>query len=88
MHLIAYTYEADHHCEDCTLARFGSTEGTDDEGNKVGAVFAWDEWFNIDDQCEALSCGDCHAILANAHAAECEHNMGDAPCTLPDRALV
>lgn len=85
---IAYTYEADYHCEACTLARFGSTEGVDSEGNSVGAAFSWDEWWNLDGQCEALSCGDCHAILANAHQDQCEHNCGDEPCTLPEFAVL
>lgn len=60
---IAYTYEADHHCESCTVARFGSTEGEDREGNQVGAVFSWDEWYNIGYGSQTLGCGDCFAIL-------------------------
>jgi hypothetical protein len=85
---IAYTYEADHHCEACTVARFGSTEGTDNEGNEVGAVFSWDEWYQVDAECEALACGDCHAILDNAHTFDCEQNCGETPCTLPEHARI
>lgn len=69
---IAYTYEADHHCEECTLERFGDTYGVDREGNEVHAVFSWDEWWNTEyPNCEYLSCGDCHGVLAEAHKDEC-----------------
>lgn len=61
---IAYTYEADYHCENCTRERFGDDcEGTDGEGNPVGAVFSWDEWYNIGEGTQVLACGDCGAIL-------------------------
>lgn len=70
---ITYTYEADHHCPDCAEKRFGRDEhgditGTDNEGNKVGIVMPWDEWFQVDGSCETLACGDCHEALATAHA--------------------
>jgi hypothetical protein len=47
---IAYTYEADYHCEDCAYERFGKDEhgditGIDNEGNEIGAVFSWDGWY-------------------------------------------
>jgi len=65
---IAYTYEADHHCEDCAAARFGRDEhgditGTDSEGNEVGAVFETDEWYNVGAGTQTLVCGDCGAEL-------------------------
>ena len=62
-HSIGYTYEADHHCGACTVIRFGSTEGVDDEGNDVGAVLSWDEWYNVGAECQTLACGDCGSIL-------------------------
>lgn len=57
---IAYTYEADYHCKACTIARF-----TTEEGDEVGAVFGWDEWFEPSDpNVQVLACGDCGAELA------------------------
>lgn len=87
---IAYTYEADHHCEDCTAARFGpDCEGIDREGNAVGAVFSGDEWFNAGEEgCDVLGCSDCGAILANAHDYECVHNAGETPCSLRPENIV
>lgn len=92
---IAYTYEADWHCPECAIARFGEDEhgfvpenAEDNEGNSIGAVSPWDEWWNLDGECEALSCSDCHAILDNAHQAECVHNGGDEECTLPEHARI
>jgi len=86
---IAYTYEADCHCPDCAFARFGQDEhgfipedATDDEGNSVGVVAPWSEWWNLDDECEVLACGTCHAIIDNAHRATCEAAEGDEPCTI------
>ena len=67
---LAYTYEADHHCYDCTVARFGSTEGVDREGNEVGAVAPWDEWYNIGEGSQTLACGDCHDELATYNDEE------------------
>ena len=63
---IAYTYEGDHHCYSCTIEQFGTTDLADDgtpvidrEGNTVGAVFSWDEWYNIGEGEQTLVCGDC-----------------------------
>lgn len=62
---IAYTYEADHHCEACALARFGRDDhgdiiGTDSEGNPVGVVAPWDEWHEPSQEgLQVLSCGTC-----------------------------
>lgn len=61
----AYTYEADHHCEACALARFGDalnnpeTEGN--EGNTIGACFSTDE-HEYD-----VVCGDCGELLAEGY---------------------
>ena len=67
---IAYTYEADHHCYSCTMKRFGTTDLDEDdvpvldsEGNTIGAVWSWDEWFNIGSGDQTLNCGDCFDIL-------------------------
>lgn len=69
---IAYTYNADVHCEVCAEARFGrndrgfiAEDAVDYEGNPVGAIFEWDvpEW--IADG-HPLSCGDCLDIIADA----------------------
>lgn len=71
---IAYTYEADHHCESCAEKRFGRNErgfvaedSIDSEGNTVGAVFQWDEWW-ANDVYEGrthavLACGTCGEII-------------------------
>lgn len=61
---IAYTYEADTHCADCTIAQFGDAcEGIDREGNEVGAVFGfhqwWQAWEDIDEDTQILACGTC-----------------------------
>lgn len=74
---IAYTYEADVHCEQCAAARFGYDEhdeitGTDAEGNEVGAIFPWDEWWDwSEDSCQVLVCGDCGAKLDMVHSEAC-----------------
>jgi hypothetical protein len=61
---IAYTYEADTHCEACTRERFPSTEGIDREGNAVGAIFSWDEWCEpTEPGTQYLVCGTCHGII-------------------------
>jgi hypothetical protein len=73
--LIAYTYEAAHHCEECALARFGRDSagditGTDAEGNEVGALFEWDEWhvciehLSDFDLPAVLTCGTCGKAIS------------------------
>ena len=67
---IAYTYEADVHCTDCTLARFGrdaagwiaGAGAIDSEGNTPGVIAPWDD---EDD----LACGDCGAIIREPRAS-------------------
>jgi len=65
---IAYTYDADYHCPDCTRARFGTDENhpwppetaQDSEGNPLGAVAPWDEWYDFGYiAVQVLSCSDC-----------------------------
>jgi len=63
---IAYIYEADHHCPGCAEARFGRSEAgwigedsVDGEGNPVGIVSPWDEWWQGTDEPETLVCGTC-----------------------------
>lgn len=67
---IAYAYEADFHCPDCTYKRFGADDDgwiamkdgepcVDGEGNPVGALAPWDEWQSFDGGREVLACGDC-----------------------------
>lgn len=70
---IAYTYEADWHCPTCTAERFGNPipdDATDSEGNEIGAVFSWDEWWEptIDER-QTLNCGDCGEELAVAEGS-------------------
>lgn len=66
---IAYTYDADVHCPDCAFKRFGMdgngfvpTGSTDSEGNEVGAIPPWDEWYAdfVDEPGHhVLACGTC-----------------------------
>ena len=57
-----FDYEASEHCEACALARFGRNDldeidGTDSEGNSVGAVF---EPFEDRD----MVCGTCETVIS------------------------
>jgi hypothetical protein len=62
---IAYTFEADVHCEDCAYERFGRDQhgditGEDAEGNEVGAIAPWDEWHEPALPLpQTLNCGTC-----------------------------
>ena len=65
---IAYTYEADYHCPKCAGNRFGTSWETvfivesarDREGNPIGAVAPWDEWWEPSlVECQTLNCGMC-----------------------------
>ena len=93
---IAYTYDADWHCPDCAIARFGLEPGgrwprddaRDSEGNEVGAVAPWTEWWNLDGECEVLACSDCHEVIANAHRVECEYQGGEEPCDIREEYRV
>lgn len=58
--VVGWAYEADVHCPNCAVERFGSKAldaGVDDnEGNEVTPIFAGD--------CEEdESCGDCHNVI-------------------------
>lgn len=57
---IAYTYEADYHCEDCAEKAHGRDEHGDIVGEEVGAVAPWDEWYNIGEGNQTMICGTCH----------------------------
>jgi len=73
MNIIAYTYEADAHCIDCTDKRFGTTypldNQVDNEGNFVHPLYCIDEWFELDaghveeNPIQYLACGTCHEII-------------------------
>lgn len=71
MNIIAYTYEADFHCYDCTLDRFGiggdiPDNAKDNEGNSVHPVFSTDETparLSTEDGGYDVTCGDCHCII-------------------------
>lgn len=86
MQPLAYTYEADHHCRECTIERFGGSgnfiaEGAiDNEGNMVGALFSWDEWYANDifeGNSEAvLNCGTCHSEIDRIDLSCDSHDMG------------
>lgn len=69
---IAYTYEADYHCPRCAESRFGSDShgwiavtpdgdaALDNEGNPVGVLAPWDEWYDYDlPGTQVLTCGTC-----------------------------
>lgn len=92
---IAYTYEADYHCPSCALERFGRCEDghvacqggpdhepvEDDEGNPVGVVAPWDEWWEPSIQeCQALACSDCGNIIDVHHDESCRRAGGTEPC--------
>ena len=75
MRIIAYTYEADHHCIDCTVERFesngfnGEYNVEDNEGNLIHSLYSTDEWqefdpsFLAENPTQYLVCGDCHTII-------------------------
>ncbi len=64
---ISYTYEADHHCPFDTIERFGKDrdgyppeDARDNEGNPLGAVSPWDEWWEPSEiSVQVLACADC-----------------------------
>jgi hypothetical protein len=69
MRIIAYTFEADYHCLDCTETRFPDMEGTDSEGNSIHPLFSTDEWCELDKDFLAehpvqyIECGDCLNVI-------------------------
>jgi RNA polymerase subunit RPABC4/transcription elongation factor Spt4 len=66
---IAYTYEADTHCPACAEKRFGVNGygfivGFDSEGNEVGVIAPWDEWYDLEYQAnQTLVCATCERII-------------------------
>ena len=71
---IAYTYDADTHCQTCAEKRFGRVNGfiagegsLDSEGNAVGVIAPWDEWQSTLDECSWLECGTCHDLMDEYH---------------------
>lgn len=77
---VAYTYQADYHCPDCTFKAHGQDDhgyppedAEDAEGNPIGAVAPWDEWWWQSDEPEALYCADCGASLATHRPEEAPH---------------
>ena len=75
---IAFTYEADHHCESCAEKRFGRNEdgeitGTDGEGNSVGVIAPWNEWYANDmyegNEVAVLTCGTCGEVIEERELA-------------------
>lgn len=99
MTVIAYSYDADHHCEACMLDyarkveykdyvwdsqngkdpdndRYHSQPGIlylpalvedeiirDSENNPIHPVFSTDEWYNIGEGNQTLSCTDCGEVI-------------------------
>lgn len=65
--IIAWSYEADHHCCDCTEKRFGADvpeSSRDNEGNPIHPVFSTDEQLSEgEDNRLPLVCGTCRAIV-------------------------
>lgn len=71
MSLLCYTYDADYYCAVCAKAQFGTDDhgfvpedAKDSEGNKIGAVFTWDEWYNFDEGEQQINCADCTGFIA------------------------
>jgi hypothetical protein len=78
---IAYTYEADYHCPSCAFARFGEDEhgfvpedAEDYEGNGVGALAPWEEWYSNDvyegNDSAILVCGTCSFVIKEINLSE------------------
>ena len=60
----AWVYDAEVHCPDCALQRFGNSladvDTVDREGNPLGTLYSWD-WTEFGSS--MVACGDCHDIL-------------------------
>lgn len=76
MNILGYSYDADHHCEACTLAAHGVNgtlpdDAEDSEGNEIHAIFATDEWYETSIRTrQVLVCADCGAELDSIGADE------------------
>ena len=69
---IAYTYETDTHCPHCCKARFGddygdNTDTVDNEGNPIGVIYGFDQWYDIGQGNQTLGCGTCYQEIAQYH---------------------
>lgn len=63
--VVAYTYEADYHCIECTHRNFEGHEWVDREGNDIHPVFASDEgWW-----AESHECGTCRGLINEGEGA-------------------
>ena len=79
--VIAWTYNADHWCEDCLvdeLKRQGVEPRLDDPDfgmeYEIGPVFGDTEWFDVGHGgCEELRCNECGKVLDTAHDWKCEN---------------
>lgn len=67
---IAYSYEADTHCPNCTEERFGRAQdgsiaehAVDAEGNDIHPLAPWDEWQRYTGEHETLACGTCGEVI-------------------------
>lgn len=77
MRILAYQYEADRHCVDCTLHRFGADSfsmstgitGRDNEDNIITVVFEDEAWWHEDYEglTQTLECGTCMRTLSVHH---------------------
>ena len=70
MNIIAFTYDADIHCIDCTVKDFKEIMRSDredfykdSEGNSIHPVFSYDECVEQD-----WSCGDCRVLIKEAYS--------------------
>lgn len=70
---IAYTYEGATHCPGCAFVAFGQDEhgyvpedARDGEGNPIGAIAPWDEWYDLDSNeggTQVLFCDSCGGVI-------------------------
>lgn len=66
--VVGFAYEADLHCVDCAIGRFGPdimgqdpAEPEDDEGNPISPVFDGEDAYSEDGA--PYCCGDCGSAL-------------------------
>ena len=79
--VIAYTYNADYHCAECAIERFGEHPASptihrwcrddvkDADGNAPQPVFADSEWWDAHQDAtfpQSLACGTCGHTIAIA----------------------
>lgn len=71
--VLCYTYDADYHCTDCAIARYGEHPrspvvhrwaATPDTGEAPQPVFGDSEWYDpYDDTPQTLCCGTCGDVI-------------------------